>query len=81
MKNNDFSRVETESRHPSIRGFGLDLWIHRKRMWLLEIYPKGTHVTYPYLEYHYDRVLGRHTLLRYYITGNEFLRTGIYVEK
>ena len=48
---------------------------------LLELSLKGTYVTYPYLEYHYDRVLGRHTLLRYYITGNEFLRTGIYVEK
>ena len=32
-ENNDFSRVETESRHPSIGGFGLDLWIRRKRMW------------------------------------------------
>ena len=32
-ENNDFSRVETESHHPSIGGFGLDLWIRQKRMW------------------------------------------------
>ncbi len=48
---------------------------------MLEIYPKGTHITYPYLEYHYDRVQGRNTLLRYYIMGTEFLCTGIYVER
>ena len=32
-ENNDFSRKEMESCHPSIGGFSLDLWIHQKSMW------------------------------------------------
>ncbi len=41
---------------------------------VLELYPKGTYVTYPYLEYHESRLLSPIRLLRYLITTKTYVK-------
>ncbi len=41
---------------------------------VLELYPKDTYVTYPYLEYHDSRLLSPIRLLRYLITKKTYVK-------